>query len=296
MKTLRLMPTLLGLCTLVIFFSCDKEEDSNTNSNPNSNGTQPYIELITAQDVGKVMKFSINVPIEDKVDAWIDINNNHKKDTALGEDDIKLWTANENSTHSFNVISQTIRIYGNVTSFILERCYHCEGITRFDASNNAHFEELDVSYNSSKKLKCINVKGLKLGSGFESLDLSECPNLERLNIGSSPDFSSLDLSNCPNLKRLSISSPRFKRLSLSKNTQLRNLIISNSLIRFLDVSHCTNLGVGYDEEGVKNRFRYSCYSTSTNTCIKVSQEQLDNTEKKWLIDFFATLALRCSNE
>ncbi len=119
-----------------------------------------------------------------------------------------------------------------------------------------------------------------------------CSYLNQINLSNCGDLTDLEnLSQCTELSLLDVSDCDINQLSLSNSTKLRELKCGGNPLTSLDVSNCPKLGIGKNKWG--NPYKFSCISTNI-TCIKVSQEQLDNTQKNWEKDDRATYNTNCN--
>ncbi|MDE6440905.1 MAG: leucine-rich repeat domain-containing protein, partial [Bacteroidales bacterium] len=88
---------------------------------------------------------------------------------------------------------------------------------------------------------CPNLNKLECGNNqLTSLDVSGCPNLSYLECGNN-QLISLDVSGCLNLSALSCFNNQLSSLDVSGHTALKWLYCSNNQLTSLDVSGCMNL-------------------------------------------------------
>ncbi len=193
----------------------------------------------------------------------------------------------------------------------------CEGnkLSSLDISNNKKLLRLECGSNQLNSLDVSNntyLQILKCGSNqLTSLDVSNNTKLLRLSCDNN-QITSLDVSQNLKLEELYCNRNQLNRLDLSQNTdlvilqcvrnQLSSLDVSNNTnlqklycfgneLSSLDVSNCPKLGIGKDAWGNLNRF--DCTFNLNLKCIKVSQEQLDNTDRNWKKDYTATYNTNC---
>ncbi len=101
-------------------------------------------------------------------------------------------------------------------------------------------ETVDVS-------QCYNLEYLDIGNNrlIETIDVSNSPNLVLFDIGGAP-LSEIDVTNCPELEFLDVSRNIATSIDLSQNTQLEFLDIEMSQeIESLDLTHNVNLKTCY---------------------------------------------------
>ncbi len=283
---------------------------------------QSYIELTTTK-VGEEVE--IFMDSSDQKNIWIDLNANGKKDTGEKVVDfsyIKVrglgylgWGGFAGASNKYTFKSQTIRIYGKVTKLLLKRF----PITNLEVSHNKKLEvlylsgigdelaSLDVSQNTELKILVVGsnsltdldvsnnkkLKHLEIRiSSLKSIDVSQ--NLELQNLGCyGNQLTHLNLSKNVKLKELDCSGTQLTNLDLSNNTKLGKLDCRfNKKLNSLDVSRCPDLGVAKDYFG--HIYQFDCTDNPNLTCIKVSQEQLDNTEKNWKKDDTQTFSTDCN--
>ncbi len=296
-----------------------KKDEETTYNNKKS---QPYIELTTTKAVGETIKLAMKADEQDKKDIWIDLNNNGTRDE--GE---KVTKFNEGEKYpeeafgTYKLKSQTIRVYGKVNDFYTYTYFDeekgvniGEEITKIDVSHNKYLFHLLCNYNKIKELDVSQNIQLEIlscmGNQLSHLDVSKNTKLEWLscflNQLSSLDVSkntklqgivcgnnhltSLDISQNVKIEYLYCSGNQISSLDVSKNTELFTFFCDNNHLTSLDVSNCSKLGTGE-----QNAVLFYCINNPNLTCIKVSQEQLDNTDKSWVKDDTATYSIDCGN-
>lgn len=149
-----------------------------------------YIRLTTQKAIGETIRLNIIEYNTMGRRAWIDLNNNGKKDN--GE---KVDITIGNYRIDYRIMSQYITIYGNIEEL------NCSGshITSLDTNNSSHhLKYLDCSRNN-----------------LTSLDVSKNVGLDVLNCGSN-SLTSLDISQNKTLKDLSIYKNKFDKANMEK--------------------------------------------------------------------------------
>ncbi len=175
-------------------------------------------------------------------------------------------------------------------NFKLKSLYCGENkFTEIDISNN---EKLVVFHCSENLLKSLNLsKNKKLrylhcsSSLIRDLDLSQNAELGRLECHWTR-LSKLDVSKNTKLHSLYCYGNNLTDIDVSKNVNITEFDCSNNQLSSLDISNCRNLEKYYST--------FNCTENPNLTCIKVSQEQLNNTEKNWKKDDNATYSTDCN--
>ncbi len=130
-------------------------------------------------------------------------------------------------------------------------------ITELDLDSNMNLKTLNVSGSA------INVIDINENKTMQSIDASNCKQLQKVELFDSPAIStlnlsgasaitsirmynadgitSLDTSGMPNLTELSLSNSKIKILDVTKNTLLEDLDISGLGTETIDLSKCTKL-------------------------------------------------------
>lgn len=108
-------------------------------------------------------------------------------------------------------------------------------LTELHLEGNIAFTTLDLM--KLTKLKTLNLRDTRL----KSVDVTKNKLLTGLYVAGS--FKKLDLSSNPKLKYLGISSSKLATLSLTKNKELRELELSKTLIKTLDLAGLSKLQI-----------------------------------------------------
>ncbi len=165
-------------------------------------------------------------------------------------------------------------------------------LTRLETSNNRLLGKINCMGNQITQLDISNNKELyRLNCGpnnLTSIDISQNQNLSSLDIYGN-QIESIDVSQSYNLGDLRCSENPLVNLDVSHNTNLRSLECQNTQLSHLDVSMCTELA--RDKKYKWNEF--DCTHNANLTCVKVSQEQLENTEKNWKKDEHTQYSTNC---
>ena len=216
------------------------------------------IVLTTAKTVGETIELQIIT--SDLSQAWIDLNNNGKKDA--GEE-----TSGSKKTYTLG--AQTIRIHGAVAYLY---CANNQ-LTSLDASDCT---TLGVLWCNDNQLTSLNVNGCTAleslrcdNNRFTSLDVSGCTALKELSYCEQNQLTSLNVSGCTALQSLSCHRNQISSLNVSGCTALQSLSCHNNKITSLDVSgfkalqnlSCYNNQItSLDVSGFKALQRLSCYN------------------------------------
>ncbi len=225
-----------------------------------------YIELTTVKEVGETIKLIINAEEKDKADIWIDLNNNGTKDK--GEAVTDFSSDFDNGGVEYTLGSQTIRIYGKVTVFLIHSSW-----------NNEEEKSVGQEITSLNLLQNVELKQLWCESNqLTNLDLSKNKKLQFLVCSDNP-LTSLDVSQNLELEGLGCKNIKLNNLDISKNKELKWLHCKNNQLSSLDVS-----------KNIKLKF-LECEDNNLS-CIKVSQEQLAKTED-WNKDATASYNTNC---
>ncbi len=240
----------------------------------------PYIELTTEKAVGEDIKLIIggaywddkeekyiDVSEEEKAKYWIDLNLNGQKEK--GEEITKFYTGDDVAKEILNVPyrlgSQTIRIYGNITFFV---------VGYVEVKGEGDDEESTLIGNQ----------------GVVKLDVSHNPNLKFL-ICKDNKLTDLDLSKNTELSTFGCSSNKIVNLDLSQNSKLFSLDCQNNKLQGLDISNCTKL----NEINTKGNLELMC--------IKATEEQIEEANRSrnnpyndedYKFDAWTTLSTDCS--
>ncbi|MBS9767318.1 MAG: Ig-like domain-containing protein [Flavobacteriaceae bacterium] len=145
-------------------------------------------------------------------------------------------------------------------------------LTSIDISQNLKLNSLDVSYNP-----------------IRTIDVSQNKDLRYLRCESN-DLENIDVSKNCNLEFLRCSFNPLGNLDVSNNTNLISFECKRTQITHLDVSMCSKLAPNKEPEWIK----FDCTKNDNLTCVKVSQEQLDNTEKNWKKDDHTQYSTNCN--
>lgn len=211
----------------------------------------PYVELTTEQEPGadSVWYFWIEGKTdEDNGRIWVDWNNNGQYDE--GEE------CPPSKSQTGQVVSQTIRVYGNITTFSCNE----DHITDIDLSNNTIIERLyftnnkvssiDVSHLSNLFEFCCNGNRLSTVdvSGNDMLQVFNCSNnlLKEIDVSKNlmltefdcfeNDIENINVQNNTGLQILYCNNTKITTLDISKNKELTVLNISDNKIDNIDIS------------------------------------------------------------
>ena len=194
---------------------------------------EPHITLTTTKKVGEKISLKINAADADKVDVWIDLNYNNKKDH--GEDVTSFGSQEE-----YTLSKKSVTIYGKVTEL------YCNNnrLTALKVSKDTVLKSL---YCSDNQLKALDVSKNNVleemecnGNQLTGLNVSKNTALWLLGCGGNP-IKTLDVSKNTALIVLGCSDNLLTELDVSKNTELEYLHCFNNQLKALDVSKNTAL-------------------------------------------------------
>ncbi len=232
--------------------------DCNGDTSP----TQSYIEFTTKKSIGASINLMMYSEDETK-DIWIDLNNNGIKDD--GETAIN----NYEEFVSYTLGSQTVRIYGELVTFV----------SGFDKNKKygAQITSIDVSH-------CKQLKGLICdGNELTNLDVSQNTELTILSCGYN-NLTSIDISKNTKLEQLYCYANQLRSLDVTALSELKLLVCTENLLEELNISQNTLL-----EE-------LDCTKNPNLACIKVNDDQLANIPYDWKKDTGANYSNNCNGE
>lgn len=248
---------------------------------------QCYIELTTAKKTGEKIELLISADDKHKANVWIDLNNNGLRDSGEA---IKSFSTRTKDKKSYVLDSQTIRVYGKVTSFETVSFWRKEDkkfvgqeLTSLDVSNNEDLKVLSCQANKLKSLDLSSNKDLiVLYCGTNQLTSLDVVNNKKIEILSCIEnrLTDLDVSRNTNLNALHCSSNYFTSLDMKDNIALKDFRCDNNQLKSLELSNNINLEylvcndnplVGLDISLLSKL--HSLYSNLS--CIKATQEQIN---------------------
>ena len=142
-------------------------------------------------------------------------------------------------------------------------------LTKLDFSNAPKLRSVNIMSSSVTEIKGLsaagaNLKELQLSqSHVGSLDVSNNPNLTKLDLYSVREMTALDVTHNPNLTYLRTSFLPLTTLDLSNNTKLVELNISHNKLSSFDIRHMTNLAKFYAGSQSPNGFLANITVTMT---------------------------------
>ena len=181
-------------------------------------------------------------------------------------------TTNSPNLNDFNGLSN-----GSLQSFIglsdnskLQRFWASGSkIESYDFSKMTNLSNVNLASAAVKEIKGLsaagaNLKELQLSqSHVGSLDVSNNPNLTKLDLYSVREMTALDVTHNPNLTYLRTSFLPLTTLDLSNNTKLVELNISHNKLSSFDIRHMTNLAKFYAGSQSPNGFLANITVTMT---------------------------------
>ena len=142
-------------------------------------------------------------------------------------------------------------------------------LTKLNFSNAPKLRSVNIMSSSVTEIKGLSAAGANLQelqlsqSHVGSLDLSNNPNLTKLDLYSVREMTALDVTHNPNLTYLRTSFLPLTTLDLSNNTKLVELNISHNKLSSFDIRHMTNLAKFYAGSQSPNGFLANITVTMT---------------------------------
>ena len=181
-------------------------------------------------------------------------------------------TTNSPNLNDFNGLSN-----GSLQSFIglsdnskLQRFWASGSrIESYDFSKMTNLRDVNLASATVKEIKGLSAAGANLkelqlsNTHVGSLDVSNNPNLTKLDLYNVREMSALDVTHNPNLIYLRTTFIPFTSLDLSNNTKLEELSIAHCRFSSFDIRHMTNLAKFYAGSQEPNGFLANITVTMT---------------------------------
>ena len=181
-------------------------------------------------------------------------------------------TTNSPNLNDFNGLSN-----GSLQSFIglsdnskLQRFWASGSrIESYDFSKMTNLSNVNLASAAVKEIKGLSAAGANLkelqlsNTHVGSLDVSNNPNLTKLDLYNVREMSALDVTHNPNLIYLRTTFIPFTSLDLSNNTKLVELSIAHNKLSSLDIRHMPNLAKFYAGSQEPNGFLANITVTMT---------------------------------
>ena len=181
-------------------------------------------------------------------------------------------TTNSPNLNDFNGLSN-----GSLQSFIglsdnskLQRFWASGSrIESYDFSKMTNLRDVNLASAAVKEIKGLSAAGANLkelqlsNTHVGSLDVSNNPNLTKLDLYNVREMSALDVTHNPNLIYLRTTFIPFTSLDLSNNTKLEELSIAHCRFSSFDIRHMTNLAKFYAGSQEPNGFLANITVTMT---------------------------------
>ena len=181
-------------------------------------------------------------------------------------------TTNSPNLNDFNGLSN-----GSLQSFIglsdnskLQRFWASGSrIESYDFSKMTNLRDVNLASATVKEIKGLSAAGANLkelqlsNTHVGSLDVSNNPNLTKLDLYNVREMSALDVTHNPNLIYLRTTFIPFTSLDLSNNTKLEELSIAHCRFSSFDIRHMTNLAKFYAGSQSPNGFLANITVTMT---------------------------------
>ena len=181
-------------------------------------------------------------------------------------------TTNSPNLNDFNGLSN-----GSLQSFIglsdnskLQRFWASGSkIESYDFSKMTNLSNVNLASAAVKEIKGLSAAGANLkelqlsNTHVGSLDVSNNPNLTKLDLYNVKEMTALDVTHNPNLTYLRTTFIPFTSLDLSNNTKLVELSIAHNKLSSLDIRHMPNLAKFYAGSQSPNGFLANITVTMT---------------------------------
>ena len=181
-------------------------------------------------------------------------------------------TTNSPNLNDFNGLSN-----GSLQSFIglsdnskLQRFWASGSkIESYDFSKMTNLRDVNLASAAVKEIKGLSAAGANLkelqlsNTHVGSLDVSNNPNLTKLDLYNVREMTTLDVTHNPNLIYLRTTFIPFTSLNLSNNTKLEELSIAHCRFSSFDIRHMTNLAKFYAGSQEPNGFLANITVTMT---------------------------------
>ena len=181
-------------------------------------------------------------------------------------------TTNSPNLSDFNGLSN-----GSLQSFIglsdnskLQRFWASGSkIESYDFSKMTNLSNVNLASAAVKEIKGLSAAGANLqelqlsNTHVSSLDVSNNPNLTKLDLYNVREMTTVDVTHNPNLTYLRTSFLPLTTLDLSNNTKLVELSIAHNKLSSLDIRHMTNLAKFYAGSQSPNGFLANITVTMT---------------------------------
>ena len=181
-------------------------------------------------------------------------------------------TTNSPNLNDFNGLSN-----GSLQSFIglsdnskLQRFWASGSrIESYDFSKMTNLSNVNLASAAVKEIKGLSAAGANLqelqlsNTHVSSLDVSNNPNLTKLDLYNVKEMTTVDVTHNPNLTYLRTTFLPLTTLDLSNNTKLVELSIAHNKLSSLDIRHMTNLAKFYVGSQSPNGFLANITVTMT---------------------------------
>ena len=181
-------------------------------------------------------------------------------------------TTNSPNLNDFNGLSN-----GSLQSFIglsdnskLQRFWASGSkIESYDFSKMTNLSNVNLASAAVKEIKGLSAAGANLkelqlsNTHVSSLDVSNNPNLTKLDLYNVREMTTVDVTHNPNLTYLRTTFLPLTTLDLSNNTKLVELSIAHNKLSSLDIRHMTNLAKFYAGSQSPNGFLANITVTMT---------------------------------
>ena len=154
---------------------------------------------------------------------------------------LKILDCNDNPLTSLDV--------SGFTSLQSLYCFSTNLMTSLNASGCTSLQDLGFGIMSVANINLSGCTNLKIDfwqsaavyAKFETIDISDCPGVQRMMLSVMPQLTSVDVSGCTNLQFLNTNQCNLTTLDVSGCTSLQTLQCLDNPLTNLDVSGCINL-------------------------------------------------------
>ena len=156
---------------------------------------------------------------------------------------LKILDCNDNPLISLDVSGFTSLQSLDCSSFNLMTSLNASGCTSLQdlSFNTLSVVNINLSGCTNLKIDFWQVGNPYAKSETQTLDISDCPGVQRMMLSVMPQLTSVDVSGCTNLQFLSTHQCNLTTLDVSGCTSLQTLQCLDNPLTNLDVSGCINL-------------------------------------------------------
>mgnify|MGYP001002082299 CR=1 FL=1 len=193
--------------------------------------SRSLISFVTERS-GGIISLSIDAPVQDRFNVWIDLNNDGIR-SGNGAEDITVFNKYQDYQISLGV--NKVTLHGDITYLAAAS----NELITINISKNPFLKILNVPFNRltsidlSKNTALVNLDCSD--NNINSIDLSHNKSLETLWVYNN-QLTTLTVSDNTALTFLDCSGNQLKKLDLSNNSELVHLLCYNNQLSSLDIS------------------------------------------------------------